>query len=103
MLALLLVGCQGDIPPVAKYAVVFGRVYDATTNAPLAGVTVTVDAVDVATTASDGTYRVDTIPIGPTDVVIGAPPGYAVGDPSILSFSVRAGDQYRLDVPLKAN
>ncbi len=101
--AALLAGCQGDIPPVSKYAVVFGRVYDAATNAPLAGVVVTVDAVVVATTASDGTYRVDTIPSGPTDVSVATPSGYAVGDPSILTFSVQPGDQYRLDLPLKGN
>jgi hypothetical protein len=97
--AVALGGCN-DVPPVASYAVVAGRVYDAATGAPLAGVTVTVDTVEVATTASDGTYRVADVPPGPTDVAVNAPPGYTVGDPSLLTFSVRAGDTVRLDVPL---
>ncbi len=102
LIALILIGCD-DVPSVAKYAVVYGRVYDATTNLPLAGVTVTVDSVDVATTADDGTYSIANVPIGPTDVAVNPPTGYALGDTSVLTFSVRPGDKYRLDVPLKGN
>jgi hypothetical protein len=98
--ATVTLGACNDVPPVASYAVVAGRVYDAASGAPLAGVTVTVDTVDVATTASDGTYRIVNVPPGPTDIAVDAPPGYRVGDPSQLTFSVRAGELVQLDVPL---
>jgi hypothetical protein len=102
LVAVVTAGCN-DVPAPASYAVVYGRVYDATTDAPLAGVTVTVDAVDVVTTAADGTYSVIDVPAGPTDVTVAPPAGYALGDPSILTFSVRPGDNYRLDLPLKGS
>ena len=101
-MAVTLGGCN-DVPPVATYAIVYGRVYDAATSMPLSGVTVTVDSVDVATTADDGTYRIVNVPVGPTDVAVNAPAGYTVGDASVLTFSVRPGDTYRLDLPLRGN
>jgi hypothetical protein len=98
---LVLAGCgDGGIPAAQNYAVVFGRVYDAATNQPVAGVSIAVDVVDTATTGADGTYSVANVPLGQTDVSVDLPPGYVVAAPASLNFSVVSGDRYRLDIPL---
>jgi hypothetical protein len=98
---LLLSGCGNDgIPSAQNYAVVYGRVYDAATNAAVAGVVVSVDVVDTATTGADGTYSVINVPIGQTDVTVSVPTGYVVASPGALVFSVNPGDRYRLDIAL---
>jgi hypothetical protein len=99
---VVLSGCN-DLPPVGTYAIVYGRVYDGSTSMPLAGVDVTVDSVDVATTATDGTFSIGTIPAGPTDVIVSVPAGYHVADESVLTFSVHPGDRYLLNLPLMPN
>jgi hypothetical protein len=96
--ALLLAACSPGLPPAQNYATVFGRIYDAATNAPIAGAQVTVDVVAVAVTGSDGSYSVNNVPIGQTDVTVRPPAGYA--PPPIEAFSVSAGERFRLDIPL---
>ncbi len=103
LLAIVVLGGCNDLPPAGNYAIVYGRVYDASTNLPLGGVSVTVDAVDVATTATDGTFSVANIPVGPTDVIVSVPDGYHLADASVLTFSVRPGDRYLLNLPLTPN
>jgi hypothetical protein len=99
--AVVLSSCgDNGVPAAQNYAVVFGRVYDASTNQPVAGVEVAVDVVDTVTTAADGTYSVANVPLGQTDVAVSVPAGYAVASPASLNFSVVAGDRYRLDIPL---
>jgi len=97
--AVLLVACGGPpIPPAQNYATVYGRVYDAVTNAGVAGALVTVDVVGNATTGSDGSFSVNNVPIGPTDVTVQPPNGYA--RPAVPTFSVIAGDRFQLNIPL---
>ena len=97
----LLVACGTGIPSSQTYATVYGRVYDATSNAPVAGAVVSVDTAYNVTSGSDGTYTATNVPIGQTDVLITAPPGYsAASQPS--PFSVTAGERYHLDIPLTA-
>jgi hypothetical protein len=91
-------GCDG-IPAAQNYATVFGRVYDAATNAGLAGVQVTADTALTAVTAADGTFVIAPVPSGQTDVLITPPDGYKAG-PQPEPFSVNNGDHVRLDVPL---
>ena len=68
------------------------------TNAGVAGALVSVDVVNVATTGADGSYSVPNVPIGPTDVTVQPPNGYA--RPSVQTFSVVAGDRFALNIPL---
>lgn len=97
--ALLLAACGGPaIPPAQNYATVFGRAYDAATNAPVPGVVVTVDVVVLGTTGNDGSFTVNNVPVGQTDVSVRPPAGYAA--PPIQPFSVTAGERFRLDIPL---
>lgn len=72
-----LAGCGPAIPPAGNYASVSGRVTDAATGAGLAGALVIVNVVLTATTASDGTYRVVSVPTGSWEYAVQAPPNYA--------------------------
>jgi Carboxypeptidase regulatory-like domain len=65
----LLSACNSAIPPQQNYATIFGVVTDGTTGQPLAGATVTIDSVLSATTASDGTYSIANVPVGPFTAV----------------------------------
>jgi hypothetical protein len=99
--AALLAGCGPAVPPAQTYATVFGRVYDAATNAGIPGVVVTVDVVNGTTTASDGSYSVSNVPVGQTDVTVQVPAGYTLGNAAALEgFSVSAGERFQLDIPL---
>ena len=99
--AVLLAACGSPVPPAQNYATVYGRVYDASTNAPLAGVVVTVDVVNGTTTAADGSYTLTNVPVGQTDVNVQVPAGYALGNAASLEgFSVTAGERVQLDIPL---
>ncbi len=77
----------------------FGRVYDAATNAGLPGVQVAADTALTVLTAADGTFVIAPVPSGQTDVLITPPDGYRVGAQP-QPFSVNNGDHVRLDVPL---
>ena len=99
----LLAGCgDNDVPPAQNYGSISGRVYDAATNQPLAGVQVSVDTILNATTASDGTYRIGTIPSGEYTMAIQAPNGYASPNFNAppYSGSISPGQTITVDVPL---
>ena len=89
-------------PPHAQnYATIFGRVYDATTNAPVSGVVVTVDVVNGSASGADGSYTVSNVPVGQTDVSVQVPAGYSLANAAALEgFSVTAGERFQLDIPL---
>jgi hypothetical protein len=95
-------GCgPTQIPPAQNYATVAGRVYDASTNAPVAGAVVHVDFVNTVTTGPDGSYVANNVPLGQTDVCVDAPSGYAPPPcPVTASFSLGAGQRFQLDIPL---
>ncbi len=95
-----LAACGGQIPPAQNYAVITGRAFDTTTNQPVAGVEVTVDTIDKASTGNDGTYRIGNIPIGSCTIQVTAvPTGYA--QPSLPDCgSVTAGQVVTIDIPL---
>jgi hypothetical protein len=93
-----LTACDG-VPAPQNYATVFGRVYDAKTNAGLAGVTIAADTSLVAISAADGTYSISPVPSGQTDILITPPDGYTIAAQP-LAFSVVNGDHVRVDVPL---
>ena len=97
----LLTACNSEqVPSAQNYGTVQGRAYDTATNQGVAGVTVTVDAIDSATTAADGTYRIPNIPIGEYDITVAAPSGYTVGAIPDASGSLVAGQSISVDVPL---
>ena len=97
----LVVACGNvGVPQAQTYATVFGRVYDAATNAPVSGVKITVDTAIFLTSAADGSYSASNVPLGPTDVNLTPPPGYTIGNLGALSFSLSTGDRYRLDIAL---
>ena len=101
--AAVLVGCgQPQIPAAQNYGVIRGRVYDAATNAGIAGVVVTTFTILSATSGSDGTYRIANIPPGQYGVQpSNLPQGYAVqaGAPG-LSGSIALGETITVDIPL---
>lgn len=99
----LLAGCGGPaVPAAANYGSISGRVYDAATNAPLAGVVVSVDTILSATTASDGTYRIGTIPSGQYTMAVQAPSGYAPPNLNAPPYngSIESGQTISVDIPL---
>ncbi|MGD0050958.1 MAG: carboxypeptidase-like regulatory domain-containing protein [Vulcanimicrobiaceae bacterium] len=97
----LLGGCNANqVPSAQNYGTIQGRAYDSATNQGVAGVIVTVDAIDSATTAADGTYKIPNIPIGEYDLTAAAPSGYAVGAIPDASGSLVAGQSISVDVPL---
>ncbi len=103
LLALIagLAGCGGPaIPPAQNYATLVGRVYDADSNAPLAGVVVTGSVVLNATTAADGTYKITNFPVGPNELQIAPPAGY-VAPQSQYSISPQAGETLTVNIALK--
>jgi Carboxypeptidase regulatory-like domain len=95
----VLAACGGPaIPPAQNYATIRGRAFDNATNAPVAGVLVTVDTILTATTGSDGTYRIVNVPIGQYTLTVQPPQGYApVRD---QTGSVAAGETVSIDIPL---
>ncbi len=99
-----LAACGGpQIPPAQNYGTVMGRVYDASTNQPLANVVVTVDTILTATSGSDGSYRIGTVPLGTYQVgVQSAPSGYGVPDFTAAPYagSIIAGQTVVVDIPL---
>ncbi|HEX3467477.1 MAG TPA: carboxypeptidase-like regulatory domain-containing protein [Candidatus Elarobacter sp.] len=99
----LMAGCGGPAgPPAANYGSISGRVYDATTNAGIAGVVVNVDTILSATTASDGTYRIGTIPSGQYTMAVQAPSGYAPPNLNAPPYngSIESGQTINVDIPL---
>ena len=71
---LVLAGCAAPATPEAqKYASITGLVVDATTNAPIAGATITIDVVNSATTASNGSFTIGNLPNGAVECSASAP------------------------------
>lgn len=96
---VLLVGCGGpQIPPQQNYATIVGRVYDASSNQPVAGAGVVVDVILNATSGADGTYRIANVPIGSYQMTVTPPQGYT--GPSTQQGSVAAGETVTIDIPL---
>ncbi len=99
----LLVACGGpQVPPAANYGSISGRVYDSTTNQPISGVLVSVDTILTATTASDGTYRIGTIPSGQYTMSVQAPSGYAQPNLNAPPYngSIESSQTITIDIPL---
>ena len=90
------------VPPAANYGTITGRVYDAATNQPIAGVVVAVDTILTGTSASDGTYRIGTVPLGTYQVDVQPPSGYAKPPISAAPYagSIQAGQTIVVDIPL---
>ena len=74
---LVLAGCQGPlVPPAEQYATISGVVTDASSNTPIAGVTIAVNVVNTFVTKTDGKYSIGNLPNGPYDVQVTPPAGY---------------------------
>jgi hypothetical protein len=102
LLLAALTACGPDAPlsPTQNYGTIQGRVYDATSNAGVAGVVVTVDTLDTATTDAQGHYQIPNIPLGEYDLVVGPVTGYTVGAIPDANGSIVAGQTIEIDVPL---
>lgn len=103
LVAALLCACGGPaVPPAQNYGTITGRVYDAATNQSIGGAVVSVDTILTATTGSDGTYRIGTVPLGTYQVDVQPPPGYAAPDMRTppYSGSIAAGQTITADIPL---
>jgi hypothetical protein len=98
-LAVLSACGQPQVPPAQNYATIRGRAYDRATNAPVAGVSVTVDTILIGTTGPDGTYRIVNVPIGLYTLIPGPPSGYTA-EPQVFNGSVAAGEAITVDIPL---
>jgi len=71
---LVLSACAAPaVPQAQQYSSVSGTVVDATTNAPIAGATVTVDVVNSATTGTNGAFSIGNLPNGPVECSASAP------------------------------
>jgi predicted small lipoprotein YifL len=86
-----------DLPPAAGYAPVSGTITDAATQQPIAGATVTVDTVLVATTDAKGTFTIAKVPSGIIDYVIQAK-GYA---DVVASGNVEPGQTFLVNVAMQ--
>lgn len=95
---LVLTGCGSGLPPAQNYATIVGRVYDAATNAGIAGVGLTASTVLTATTAADGSYRITNVPIGQNEVVVAIPNGYA--GTSLVQIAPQPGETLTVNFPL---
>ena len=94
-----LVACSGPaIPPAEQYATITGTVVDASSNAPIAGATVTVNVVLTTTTAANGTFTITNIPNGPLECVASAP-SYSQNT-SWCSTPLSPGQKLSVTVPL---
>jgi hypothetical protein len=97
----MLAACGGpQVPPAQNYPTIRGRAYDTATNAPVAGVTVTVATILTATTGADGTYRIANVPIGSYTLIVSPPQGYTAPPQPTYSGSVASGETAVIDIPL---
>jgi hypothetical protein len=98
---LLLAACGGPaVPPAQNYPTIHGRAYDVASNAPVAGVLISVDTILTASTGSDGTYRIPNVPVGTYSFRVTPPQGYSAPDQPGYNGSVAAGENVTIDVPL---
>lgn len=99
--SLVLAACGGNqVPPAQNYATIRGRAFDSASNQPIAGVTVTVDTILTAVTASDGTYRIGNVPIGQYSLIPQPPTAYSAPSQGVYNGSVAAGESVTIDIPL---
>lgn len=96
VVAAALAACTPAIPPQQSYATISGVITDGTTGQPLGGATVTIDSVLTVTTASDGTFSIANIPVGPFTAVESAS-GFQLHQDQ---GSVAAGDHFTLNASL---
>jgi hypothetical protein len=97
----LLAACGGpQVPPAQNYGTIVGRVFDAATNQPLAGVTVTVDTILSSSSGSDGSYRIGNIPLGTYTLRPQPPQGYSASLQPGYDGSISQGQTITVDVPL---
>ena len=98
----VLTGCGSPaIPPAQNYAVVSGRVYDAATNAPVAGAVITVSTVLNTTSAPDGSYKIVNVPVGQNEAIVAAPSGFTPAQPGgQYQLSLQPGETYSLNIAL---
>jgi hypothetical protein len=94
-----LAGCGPAVPPVGNYATVSGRVTDAATGAGLAGATLTVNIVLVATTDANGNFKIAPVPTGDWQYQVTPPPNYAAPGP-VTPAPLGPGEQRTLDIAL---
>jgi hypothetical protein len=72
-LVLAAVACNSDaLPPGTQFSSLSGVIMDRTTNQPVAGALVTVDAVLTSTTDADGKFSIAQVPSGDVDYTVSA-------------------------------
>ena len=97
MLVFGMAGCNNDsLPPASGYASVNGIIVDGTTNAPVAGATVTIDTILTTTTDSAGKFSIDRVPSGIADYNVSAK-GYQT---QASSANIEPGKPYALNLTL---
>lgn len=98
---VVLAACGGPaIPPAQNYGTIVGRVYDAASNQPMPGVVVTVDTILSATSAADGSYRINNIPLGSYALRPQPPAAYAAPSQPSYDGSIASGQTITVDIPL---
>jgi hypothetical protein len=98
-LLVALTACSApSIPPAEQYATISGTVVDATTNAPIANASISVNVVLTATSAANGTFTVTNIPNGPLECVASAP-NYAQNT-SWCAAPLSPGQKVSVTIPL---
>ncbi len=65
LLAFGVTACGDGVPPAGNYATVQGRVTDASTGAPLAAASISINGVQYARSNAQGDYTITTVPTGP--------------------------------------
>jgi hypothetical protein len=99
LLLFALQGCNTDsLPPASGFASVSGVVVDASTNAPVAGATVTIDTVLTATTDAAGRFSIEKVPSGIADYAVQAT-GY---QPLQSTANIEPGKPFQLNLTLAA-
>jgi len=97
---VVLTACGNpSLPPAQNYATVSGRIFDAASNAPVAGAVITVSTVLTATSGADGTYKISNVPIGQNEAFVNAPSGFHAAT-SQFALSLQPGESYTLNIPL---
>jgi hypothetical protein len=94
-----LAGCGPQVPPMGTYSTVYGQVTDATTNAPIAGATVTINGTLEATTDNSGNYRAYPVPSGPFEYFASAP-GYQTSPTNTSASPLAPGEQRNILIQL---
>jgi hypothetical protein len=95
-------GCSSPIPPPGNYATISGTVVDASTGKGISDTVVVVNAVQYATTDSDGRFRITNVPTGLFDYGVSqVPPGYVSPTPVDNAAPLQPGEQRSISIALK--